>query len=128
MSLFNGLISELQTLSSDSKRKNPEVRVASEEAIAALRALTDTKNNEKQLNISSQSIAKDTDMLRPISVAARSSNSQRYLSTIVAILYRLVIHNALPIACGSSILSMEKKQSSVDSQSDQVLQEDIGGR
>lgn len=122
MSLINGLISELQTLSSDSKRKNPEVRVASEEAITTLRTLFANKNTVNNPNISSKLIAENTDMLRPINVAAHSSNSQRYLCTVVAILYRLVIHNALPINSGSKIISIEKDKSTGDPQGTEAIQ------
>lgn len=76
------LLSDLSSLSSESKRKHPEVRTAAETALSALKSNPDGTIN------STRSTSDDT-LLRPILLGCETKNS-KVISISVGILLRLV--------------------------------------
>lgn len=81
------LLSDLSSLSSESKRKHPEVRTSADAALSALKSNPDgTLNSTRSGGFGD---AKDDTLLRPIILGCETKNS-KVVAIAVGILMRLV--------------------------------------
>ncbi|TPX66623.1 hypothetical protein SpCBS45565_g04327 [Spizellomyces sp. 'palustris'] len=98
--LANFLQNELLTLSSEARRKHPEIKEAAERLLYILRALKERPQSQpvpEGVDIVAVELAKTDEALRPFIMSCETKNA-KLVPTAVGCLQRLITHQAIPEA------------------------------
>ncbi|MDI1490777.1 MAG: Endocytosis and vacuole integrity protein [Ramalina farinacea] len=101
------LTSELTTLLQDSKKKNPELRAATEKSLSDLNALPRTSEAQIVADLKSRPL-----FVKPFLLAC-STRNPKFSGSAVACLQRLIVANALPTDTLSDVLNALRDSSSL---------------
>ncbi|ODV83509.1 hypothetical protein CANARDRAFT_29953 [[Candida] arabinofermentans NRRL YB-2248] len=117
MSLVQQLASDLATLSSESKRRNSDIRYASDKSLEVLKTFQAVPDKTKDESAFLKSLAKNPDFINPFLLSCQSKNA-KFTTIALQSLNRLILYKSLPVTKLNQIIDalLESTHSSIEIQ------------